>query len=176
MHFDDHLAAGYSPAVVDGPATEPVPQDDADPLTGGPDARIDICDTDDDGHADTVAITHPDAGTVLFTDVDGDGRADVATEISGDGVVTVSEHLGDGDWTVVEHSRIGAAGPSGPGPAPADDGSAGMNSAGVHSAGVHAVGFSSAGASAGDGAAAGTGLADTKPVVIDPATGEWTEI
>lgn len=163
MHFDDHLAAGYVPAVVDGPATDPVPLDDGDPLTGVPDARIDICDTDGDGHADTVAITRADDGTVLFTDVEGDGSADVATAISADGDVTVSEHLADGNWTVVEHSRIGAAGPSG-GPAPADDGSAGPNSAGFNSAGGTV------------GAAAGTGLADPKPVVIDPATGEWTEI
>lgn len=63
-------------------------------------------DTDGDGVPDTVAVGGPAGGSVLYTDVDGDGAADVATEISSDGRITVSEHLGDGAWTVVERGRL----------------------------------------------------------------------
>lgn len=63
-------------------------------------------DTDGDGVPDTVVVSDPAGGSVLYTDVDGDGCADVATEISSDGRITVSEHLGDGAWTVVERGRL----------------------------------------------------------------------
>jgi hypothetical protein len=43
---------------------------------------------------------------VIFTDTDADGDADFATEITQRGQVTVSEHTGDGEWTVVERGHL----------------------------------------------------------------------
>lgn len=44
--------------------------------------------------------------TLILTDADEDGDADYATEITGDGHITVSEHTGDGDWTVIERGHL----------------------------------------------------------------------
>lgn len=63
-------------------------------------------DTDADGVNDTVVVQDSDGDTLIFTDADQDGDADFATEITGDGQVTVSEHTGDGDWTVVERGHL----------------------------------------------------------------------
>ena len=87
-------------------------------------------DTDGDGVHDTVVVTGPAGGSVLYTDVDGDGSADVATEITSDGRVTVSEHAGDGQWTVVERGRIVPDGSYEPAGGRADDASTGFGSSG----------------------------------------------
>ena len=58
-----------------------------------------------DGKADTAVVRDDDGDTWLFTDKNGDGRADVATEITRSGEVTMSEHRGD-DWVEVEHGHI----------------------------------------------------------------------
>ncbi|MGH4026537.1 MAG: hypothetical protein ACRDRV_18330 [Pseudonocardiaceae bacterium] len=92
-------------------------------------------DTDGDGVHDTVVVTGPSGGSLLYTDVDGDGSADVATEITGDGRVTVSEHAGDGQWTVVERGRIVPDGSYEPAGGRADDASTGFGSSGSGSAG-----------------------------------------
>jgi hypothetical protein len=66
-------------------------------------------DTDGDGKVDTAVVRDDDGDTWLFTDKNGDGRADVATEITRSGEVTMSEHRGD-DWVEVEHGHIEADG------------------------------------------------------------------
>lgn len=63
-------------------------------------------DTDHDGKADSVVVEDSDGDTVIFTDADEDGDADYATEITEDGQVTISEHAGDGEWTVVERGHL----------------------------------------------------------------------
>lgn len=160
VHIDDQWDAVLAPTMVGGAATVPAPPEHADPLTVGvpdlADLRVEIRDTDGDGHADTVAVTGPATGSVLFSDVDGDGRADVATAIAPDGAVTVSDHGADGQWTVVERGRAGLGTSFEDHPAQTVDGSAGSNSSERGSAGI--------------------GSAAPRPVMIDPATGEWTEI
>jgi hypothetical protein len=75
-----------------------------------PDGEIEVGvpthDTDSDGKADTVVVSDPDGDTMIFTDADEDGDADYATEITEDGRVTVAEHTGDGDWTVIERGHL----------------------------------------------------------------------
>lgn len=92
-------------------------------------------DTDGDGVHDTVVVTGPTGSSVLYTDVDGDGVADVATQITSDGLVTVSEHAGDGQWTVVERGQIVPDGSYEPAVGRADDASTGFGSSGAGSAG-----------------------------------------
>src|SRR3712207_1558520 len=59
-------------------------------------------DTNGDGVNDSVVVVGDGGDATIFTDVDGDGGADVATEITAAGEVTVAEYVGDGEWTVVE--------------------------------------------------------------------------
>lgn len=63
-------------------------------------------DTDADGKADSVVVQERDGDTVIFTDSDEDGDADYATAITEHGQVTISEHTGDGDWTVIERGHL----------------------------------------------------------------------
>jgi hypothetical protein len=63
-------------------------------------------DTDDDGANDSVVVTDANGDTVIFTDADEDGDTDFATEITAAGAVTVSEHTGDGQWTVIERGHL----------------------------------------------------------------------
>lgn len=63
-------------------------------------------DTDADGVNDTIVVQDSDGDTLIFTDADQDGDADFATEITGDGQVTVSENTGDGDWNVIERGHL----------------------------------------------------------------------
>jgi hypothetical protein len=100
-------------------------------------------DTDGDGVHDTVVVTDPAGSSVLYTDVDGDGCADVATEITRDGRVTVSEHIGDGQWTVVERGRIIPDGSYQPAGGRADDASTGFGAAGCGSSGSGSSGSGS---------------------------------
>lgn len=79
-----------------------------------PDGEIELGapthDTDGDGTKDSIVVDGGAGGTagdtVIYTDSDEDGDADFATEITGDGRVTVSEHAGDGDWTVIERGHL----------------------------------------------------------------------
>ncbi len=64
-------------------------------------------DTDGDGTPDTVLVTDPDGDTVLYTDADSDGIADLSTEITAGGQVVVSEHTGDRQWTELERTQLG---------------------------------------------------------------------
>ena len=56
-------------------------------------------DSNSDGTADTAIVTDGEGNTRLFTDVDGDGSADVQTIITPDGESTTYEHTGPGEWT-----------------------------------------------------------------------------
>ncbi|MCT2586456.1 DUF6802 family protein [Actinophytocola gossypii] len=67
-------------------------------------------DTDGDGVSDTAVVTDAEGTTYAFTDVDGDGDADQAVIIEQDGDVTVAEHTGEDEWTVVEEGQISADG------------------------------------------------------------------
>ncbi len=75
-----------------------------------PDGEVEVGapthDTDADGVNDTVVVKDSEGDTLIFTDADQDGDADFATEITGDGHVTVSENTGDGDWNVVERGHL----------------------------------------------------------------------
>lgn len=56
-------------------------------------------DSDRDGRNDTV-IVHDDQGdTVLYTDTNGDGEADVATLVASDGHTETLRHTGPHQWT-----------------------------------------------------------------------------
>ncbi|MGW3471194.1 DUF6802 family protein [Saccharopolyspora sp. NPDC000995] len=74
-------------------------------------------DTNQDGIADTAVVETETGGTMLVTDVDGDGSADQVVEISQTGDVTISHHTGDGQWTVVEHGKMSGDGQYAPNPA-----------------------------------------------------------
>jgi hypothetical protein len=148
VYFEDHAATDIMVPFGDEP-------DQTAPIA-------DI-DSDGDGADDTVVVVDPAGGAVLFTDVDGDGSADVTTEITSEGQVTVAEHVGDGQWAVVERSRLGAGRATEPPVGGrADDASLGFASSGADSAGSGA-----AGSVASDSGAAGSVLS------IDPVTGEW---
>lgn len=131
-----------------GGSTEQISVDTADgEVAAGPATH----DTDGDGVNDSVVVVGDGGDATIFTDIDGDGGADVATEITATGEVTVSEYVGDGEWTVVERGRIG------------DEGS-----------------YQSADARTGDDGEWGDGgCGDGGPshadsaVSVDPATGRW---
>ena len=109
-------------------------------------------DTTNSGHNDTAVVTDADGNTFLYTDTDGDGRADYAMEIDAKGQVTISQHTGEHQWTEIEHGHIDSGGHYQQDPAEkllqfgSDD----------HSWG-------------GEQQPAGQGIVRT-----DPATGEWT--
>ncbi|MGH3438609.1 MAG: DUF6802 family protein [Sciscionella sp.] len=65
---------------------------------GEVDAGAATVDSDGDGQNDT-AIVHDGGDTVLFTDNDHDGKADVATVIGSDGHTETVEHTGPGEWS-----------------------------------------------------------------------------
>ena len=67
-------------------------------------------DTNNSGHNDTAVVTDADGNTFLYTDTDGDGRADYAMEIDAKGQVTISEHTGEHQWTEIEHGHIDGSG------------------------------------------------------------------
>jgi len=106
---------GMEPATDHGSRADPMGGSDEQITVDTPDGEIPAgpatYDTDGDGVNDSVVMMTGDGGdTTVFTDVDGDGGADVATEITADGQVTVAEHVGDGEWTVIERGRIGGDG------------------------------------------------------------------
>jgi hypothetical protein len=76
------------------------------PFIGDVEVAAPTDDTDGDGRLDTVVVTDALGDTLIFTDADEDGDADYATEITGDGHITVTEHTQDGDWTVIERGHL----------------------------------------------------------------------
>ncbi|MEU5851646.1 DUF6802 family protein [Saccharopolyspora shandongensis] len=121
-------------------------------------------DTNQDGIADTAVVETEAGGTMLVTDVDGDGSADQVVEISQTGDVTISHHTGDGQWTVVEQGKMTGDGQYAPNQATgATDDAAWTfdDAAQPHAANVdtHSGAGGGAGGSAGGGAGgAGGGL------------------
>ena len=67
-------------------------------------------DTTGSGHNDTAVVTDDAGNTILYQDVDGDGKADYAMEIAANGQVTISEHTGEHQWTAIEHGHIDDSG------------------------------------------------------------------
>ncbi|MBA8929363.1 hypothetical protein BC739_006581 [Kutzneria viridogrisea] len=67
-------------------------------------------DTTGSGHNDTAVVTDSHGNTWMYTDVDGDGKADYAMEIDSKGQVTISEHTGTHKWTAVEHGHLDSSG------------------------------------------------------------------
>jgi len=112
-------------------------------------------DTDGDGVNDSVVVVGDGGDVTIFTDVDGDGGADVATEITAAGEVVVAEHVGDGEWTAVERGRITSEGSYQGADVRVDDG--GWGDSGGGNAGC------------GDNGPAHPSSA----VSVDPATGRW---
>lgn len=122
-------------------------------------------DTDGDGRADSVAVQDADGDTVIFTDFDEDGDADYATEITERGQVVISEHAGDGEWTVVERGHLDDGG--GYRRDPSHSGSPHLDS--PHSESPH----SESGTVSDDGGWS-SGRPDAAEVHVDPRTGGWT--
>lgn len=68
------------------------------PEGGGLEIGPPTIDTNDDGVNDTAMVEDDSGNTVIFTDVDGDGQADVAVTVDSNGQPTEYEHTGDGEW------------------------------------------------------------------------------
>ncbi|WP_258344327.1 DUF6802 family protein [Saccharopolyspora gregorii] len=101
----DPRQRGGAPLVIDTPGGE----QQIGPATE---------DTDNDGRPDTAVVT-TEHGTMLVTDVDGDGSADQLVEIGNSGEVTITHHTGAGEWTVVEQGTLDQQGQYVPAPHPA---------------------------------------------------------
>ncbi|HEX2132022.1 MAG TPA: DUF6802 family protein [Actinophytocola sp.] len=99
----DTSTGGSSGGSSDGSMTVDLPGEDVD---AGPATY----DTDGDGTNDTSVVTDAEGTTYAFTDTDADGDADQAVIIEQDGDVTVAEHTGEDEWTVVEEGEISADG------------------------------------------------------------------
>ncbi|MBK0865213.1 hypothetical protein INP57_00135 [Saccharopolyspora sp. HNM0986] len=106
--------ARFEPAsgdwVAERPEQHPAPPQDEQPMmidTPHGDRPIGPAteDTDNDGNPDTAVVTTGTA-TLLATDVDGDGSADQLVEIGDAGEVTITQHTGDGQWTLVEQGHL----------------------------------------------------------------------
>ncbi|MGH3516585.1 MAG: hypothetical protein ACRDQ7_04075 [Haloechinothrix sp.] len=66
-------------------------------------------DTNHDGVKDTAVVSDDQGNTYHFTDVDGDGDADVAVVIGPDGSATTLEHQGGGEWVETTTSEVGSS-------------------------------------------------------------------
>lgn len=118
-HGDVIARAAYDEASGDWVATEPGGGDGTGGTSGPNDPRTasggmtadmpagDITlgpptvDTDDDGVADTAVAEDEAGNTLMFTDVNGDGAADIVVVVTPDGESATYEHTGDGEWTPV---------------------------------------------------------------------------
>lgn len=159
------LRLGDDPANTQNPGAE---------NAAGPDLRVDTPagpkavgpateDTDGDGTPDTAVVTTADGGMILYTDKDGDGEVDQATEIGPDAHVTVTVHTGSGVWQVVQRGHL-----DGHGQYVADPRSSAGASAGSGDPAAEVLGW------AVDGGVAAFAATDALgPVHIDPATGTW---
>jgi hypothetical protein len=67
-------------------------------------------DMNHDGTNDTVVQKESDGTVMAYTDVDGDGKADMVTIIDSHGDVTIGEHTGEDEWTDVEHGHVDSSG------------------------------------------------------------------
>ena len=144
-------------------------------------------DSNNDGTPDTVVVHDANGDTILYTDTNGDGQADVATEITPDGHVITADHTGDHQWTEVEtghldsdgtyHKDASADSPFEPqtgatgGSSNVTDASSDEHWGGLGGNADHASGSGSAsslwhGAFGSNGSASGV-------VRIDSATGQW---
>ncbi|GLY67460.1 hypothetical protein [Amycolatopsis taiwanensis] len=67
------------------------------------DGQVDVgpatVDSNNDGTADTAVVTDSQGNTILFTDVDGDGKADIETVVTPTGESHTYQHTGPGQWT-----------------------------------------------------------------------------
>jgi hypothetical protein len=64
-------------------------------------------DTNHDGVNDTAVVDSGGGGTILFTDTNGDGEADIAVETDASGNASTYEHTGHGQWTEQSSGLIG---------------------------------------------------------------------
>ena len=160
--------AEYDPGTGDWIGVEPSAEDSPRTGTGSteqisvgtPDGEVTAGpathDTDGDGVNDSVVVVGDGGDATIFTDIDGDGGADVATEITAAGEVIVAEHVGDGEWTVVERGRINSEGSYQRADARAAD-ACGWDDSGRNDSGRNDSGPAHAGSA----------------VSVDPATGRW---
>lgn len=70
----------------------------ADTQDGTVDVGPATVDSDNDGTADTAVVTDAQGNTLLFTDVDGDGKADIETVVTPTGESHTYQHTGPGQW------------------------------------------------------------------------------
>ncbi|HET6504563.1 MAG TPA: hypothetical protein VFG87_27760 [Amycolatopsis sp.] len=71
----------------------------ADTQDGTVDVGPATVDSNNDGTADTAVVTDSQGNTVMFTDVDGDGKADIETVVTPTGETHTYDHTGPGQWT-----------------------------------------------------------------------------
>ncbi|WAL65686.1 hypothetical protein ORV05_33255 [Amycolatopsis cynarae] len=95
---DDHEQSGGGSHTPDSQAGH---QGDimVDTPQGTVDAGHATIDSNHDGTPDTVQVTDEQGNTILFTDTNGDGNADVETVVTPDGEHQTYEHTGPGQWT-----------------------------------------------------------------------------
>lgn len=67
-------------------------------------------DTNNDHQPDTAVVHDAQGDTVLYTDTDGDGRADVATELRPDGEVVIADHTDPGEWATRQQGHLDSSG------------------------------------------------------------------
>ena len=101
-------AAQYDEASGDWVAVDPGADQSAGPAT---------LDVNENGVTGTAVVQSEDGTVTGFTDIDGDGQADIVTTFNPDGHVSVAEHTGQDQWTEVV-SDVGADQPAGGAPKP----------------------------------------------------------
>ncbi|MFC7342611.1 DUF6802 family protein [Saccharopolyspora griseoalba] len=120
FHEDTGEWTGERPGQNPAPGREHAEQHDRrmviDTPEGDKKVGMPTEDTNSDGVADTAVVEGRDGGTMMVTDLDGDGSADQVVEISTSGDVTISHHTGEGQWTVVEQGKIDDRGGYAPDP------------------------------------------------------------
>jgi hypothetical protein len=77
------------------------------------------------GVPDTAVVHDPNGDVILYTDANGDHQADVALEVTSDGHIVRAEHVGAGNWVVVERGHLDAHGQYVKDPAPVGQSSPG---------------------------------------------------
>jgi hypothetical protein len=107
-HFD--AATGQWTQAAGSPAGSTAGTMTVDTEHGEQNVGPATADTTNSGHNDTAVVTDAEGNTFLYTDTDGDGRADYAMEIDTKGQVTISEHTGEHQWTQIEHGHIDGGG------------------------------------------------------------------